>query len=201
MVALALTSNEIRELYNEKYENRVSLLKEQILPARLLFISTTSAFGKSSVYDRLKYKDQNVSEFIGYTSGSGTFHIPNSLYNELLEYLELNGINTKRGYGTGPSRKLNLILKAFRLLHIEDYLYHNIKRGYYIFSNVNNLHDIISNQETPQWHDRPFKEMYAFWKDRWFLPRSRRTQQWKHFDVELYFNECEERFNTVMHTI
>ena len=108
MVALALTANEIREVYERKYNSYKSILKERIIEPDLLFITTTSAFGRSSLYNRLKYNGEIVAESLGYTKGSGTFHIPEELYLEILEFLSRKGIDVSRGYGHGPSRKLKL---------------------------------------------------------------------------------------------
>lgn len=187
MVALSLTSNEIRESYVKKYKNNKTLLRNRVLPARFLFTTTTSAFGKSSVYERLKYNGNPVAEFIGYTSGSGTFHIPQSLYEDLLELLKQEGINATRGYGTGPSRKLKLIQKALRLLNISTYVFHNIKRGYYLFPNVANLSKVIHENMKPAWFNRPFQELQEHWKKRWCIPRSHRTKVWKQFESSEFF--------------
>jgi len=192
MVALSLTSNEIREAYSKKYNNKITLLNKKILPARLLFITTTGAFGKSSVYERLKYNGDKISEFIGFTSGYGTFHIPQVLYEQLIEYLDSQGINVKRGYGSGPSRKLDLIKKAFRLLKIPNFIFHNVNRGYYIFYNVENLLDVIHKNQDPIWYNRPFKQIEKYWKKRWCLPRSNRRVKWKKFNSYSYFDKIKK---------
>ncbi len=88
MVALTLTCNEIRETYKRKYENYITVIKGRKLEPELLFITTTGAFGKSSLYNRLKYNGETVAIFLGYTQGSGTFHIPEELCRELLEFLK-----------------------------------------------------------------------------------------------------------------
>jgi hypothetical protein len=187
MVALSLTSNEVRDGYAKKYWKKETLLKKRVLPNRLLFITTTSAYGKSSVYERIKYKGDIVSEFIGFTAGSGTFHIPQQLYEEMLMFLEAEGFNVKRGYGTGPSRKLKLISLAFRKLDLPNATFHNIRRGYYLFSNVRNLLEIIHKGKDPDWYDRPFGNLSSFWKKRWCIPRGKRTKSWKEFDNQDYF--------------
>lgn len=191
MVALSLTSNELRKAYSKKYENRKSLIRKRIIPSRLLFITTTSAFGKSSVYERIKYNGETVGRFIGFTSGSGTFHLPQTLYEEALLFLEQKGISVKRGYGTGPSRKLTLIDTAFRYLKIPNFTFHNIRRGYYIFPHAKNLHNVIHKNKRPLWHDRPFKELIDFWKERWAIPRSERIDEWKHFSTKDFFRKTE----------
>jgi len=197
MIAMSLTSNEIREVYAKKYDNKITLLNKKILPPRLLFITTTSAYGKSSVYERLKYYEEKVSKFIGYTSGYGTFHIPQSLYEELLMYLEIKGVDTKRGYGTGPSRKLDLIKKAFRSLSIPNFIFHNVNRGYYIFFNVHNIMDIIHYNKKPVWYDRPFKKLEEFWLKRWCVPRSERLDNWKHYNSAIFFNKIKNELNNL----
>lgn len=186
LVALLLTTNEIRQMYYEKYNNRETLMKKRILPANLLFITTTSAYGNSSVYDRLKYKDENVAQFLGYTTGRGTFHISDDIYKELLIYLHNQSIDTTLGYGTGPSRKLFLIEKAFSLLGLNNYHYHNIKRGYYLFPHVKNLLDVIHNEHEPDWIDRSTNSICEYWKNRYCIPRSVRKKDWKLFDNLLY---------------
>jgi len=70
MVALALSYNEIREFYRKKYENYKTVIKGRKLEPELLFITTTSAFGRSSLYNRLKYNGEIVAHRLGYTQGS-----------------------------------------------------------------------------------------------------------------------------------
>jgi len=201
MVALSLVSNEIRKAYEKKYRDRKTLLKKRKIPNRLLFITTTSAYGKSSVYERIKYKGEKVSIFLGFTSGAGTFHLPQELYEELLLFLEREGINTKRGYGTGPSRKLKLVDLGFKKLGLKNltgsYVFHNIKRGYYLFFHVRNLHNIIQKNKRPLWYDRPFKELFAFWLERWCIPRSERKKEWMEFDSTKFFRKVEQEINTL----
>src|SRR5690606_17672524 len=67
MVALSLTSNEIRRAYKKKYKNVKTLLEKRLIEPDLLFITTTSAYGRSSIYNRLKYKNELVAESLGFT--------------------------------------------------------------------------------------------------------------------------------------
>ena len=157
------------------------------LPADLLFIITTSAFGKSSMYERLKFKNESVSTFLGLTSGMGTFHIPKEVYAEIITYLQDKGYDVKRGYGTGPSRKLKIISMAFGKLGISNFKYHNIKRGIYLFPYVQNLKTVIKENAEPLWYDRSFFDLEKFWKKRYLLPRSKRITTWKEFNFDNFF--------------
>ena len=199
MVALSLVSNEIRKAYEKKYRDKKTLLRNRKIPNRLLFITTTSAYGKSSVYERIKYKGEKVSIFLGFTSGAGTFHLPQELYEELLLFLKQEGIDTKRGYGTGPSRKLKLVDLGFKKLGLKNlmgsYVFHNIRRGYYLFSHIKNLHNVIQKNKRPLWYNRPFNELFAFWLERWCIPRSERKKEWKEFDSNKFFKNIQTQLN------
>jgi len=191
MVALALTANEIREVYERKYNSYKSILKERIIEPDLLFITTTSAFGRSSLYNRLKYNGEIVAESLGYTKGSGTFHIPEELYLEILEFLSKKGIDVSRGYGHGPSRKLKLISLALKYLNLPKFEYHGIQREFYLFPLVKNLKEVIKKKEEPIYIDRPFKKLVDYWKKRWALPRAERRSEWRKFETEKLFMKVE----------
>jgi len=192
MVASALVSNEIRDRYKEKYENRTTIMKKRNLPANLMFITTTSAFGKSSMYDRLTYNGGKINKFIGYTEGSGTFHISEELYGKMVLFLGEEKVSTKRGYGTGPSRKLKLIDCALKRLGIPKYTYHNIQRGFYLFPLVKNIKEVIQKGEEPVWLNTSFTKILDHWKNRWALPRAKRFKKWKNSNSNDYVNGIEK---------
>jgi hypothetical protein len=191
MVALTLSCNEIREAYRRKYKNYTTIIKGRKLKPELLFITTTSAFGKSSLYNRLRYNGEVVAQSLGYTQGSGTFHIPENLYEEILNFLENKGIDTARGYGHGPSRKLKLISLGLKYLGLSKYEYHGIKREFYLFPLVKNLKKVIQENEKPIWIDRPFDKLVDYWKERWAIPRAERMPEWKKFNSDIFLKKTE----------
>ncbi len=192
MVALALTCNEIREAYKKNMKITVTILKGRRLEPELLFITTTSAFGKSSLYNRLKYNGELVAKSLGYTKGSGTFHIPDELYEELISFLISRGIIVKRGFGSGPSKKLKLIGLALKHLGLSNFTYHGIKREFYLFPLVKNLKEVISKKEEPIWYDRPFERLVDYWKERWAIPRAKRVNRWMDFNKNNFFSEVKK---------
>jgi len=189
MVALSITCNEIRKIYQEKYRNIKTTIKNREIENRLLFLTTTSAFGRSSIYNRLKYQDEVVAYSLGYTQGSGSFHITEKLYLEILAFLEQKGFNTARGYGNGPSRKMRLIDKGLSLLGLKGAIYHNIKREFYLFPLVKNLNEVIHQNEEPVYYDRPFEAISEYWLKRYCIPRATRNKSWLNFDVDRYFED------------
>ena len=197
MVALALTSNEVRAAYKRKYNSFKTIIKGRFITPDLLFITTTSAFGRSSLYNRLKYNGEIVAESLGYTKGSGTFHIPEELYLEILKFLAKRGVDTSRGYGHGPSRKLKLISLAFKYLNLPKFEYHGIRREFYLFPLVKTLKEVIKRKEEPIYIDRPFNELVDYWKHRWALPRVERKPEWKYFDKNRFFMRIKKMIKEV----
>ncbi|MFC2047922.1 Druantia anti-phage system protein DruA [Chloroflexota bacterium] len=186
LVALLMSSRTVGETYKTKYEGRRTVIQNRVIPPRLLFITTTGAYGKSSVYNRLKYQGQDVAKFIGYTTGSGSFHIPDTLFDELIVFLKSKGIDTRRGYGSGPSRKLRLIDTALKQLNFKNGVNHGVKRAVYLFPFATNLKEIIESDEPPVWLNRSTEELSDFWKQRWALQRANREQSYTNFNGKDY---------------
>ena len=189
MVALSLTSNELRKVYKDKYRNSETLIEKRIIKPDLLFLTTTSAFGRSSIYNRLKYKDEPIAESLGFTKGSGTFHIPQELYIDILTFLSQKGINNKTSFGNGPSRKIKLLDKAFGMLDLGQFTYHNIQREFFLFPLTKDLKQVISKGYKPDYYDRKLIDLTQFWKERWCIPRSERFSDWKKFNGEELVNK------------
>lgn len=197
MVALTLSCNEIREAYRRKYKNYISIIKGRKLKPELLFITTTSAFGKSSLYNRLKYNGEVVAECLGYTQGSGSFHILKELYEEILKFLLSIGINVARGYGHGPSRKLRLISLGLHHLGLPSFEYHGIKREFYLFPLVKELRGVIQQRQKPIWVDHPFNKLVDYWKERWAIPRAERMPEWENFNTNNFFKKTEKMLKSL----
>lgn len=191
LVAMLMTCNKLREDFRKKYSHKATVLRGRELPARLLFITTTGAFGKSSIYNRLKLKDEWLAKFIGYSNGFGSFHISNEIYEKILIMLEEGGANVKRGYGSGPSRKMRLIQDGMAALGYENGGFHGIRRAIYLFPFAKNLPDLIADKRRrPAWSSRKASDLTDFWKDRWILPRAlERSEQLRDFDKNRFMNE------------
>lgn len=190
LVASLMTADVVRKKFQTKYEYKKTILMGRNLPARLLFITTTGAYGKSSVYSRLKFRSEHVAEFIGYTQGSGSFHIPNALYGDLIRYLEKKGYDTRRGCGNGPSRKLRLIDQSLGLLGFENGARHGIQRAVYLFPLVKNLKEVIQKNARPKWIHRNINDVTSFWIERWANPRAERDKSYLEFSAEKFIKQA-----------
>jgi len=185
LIALAVTCNEVRQDYHTKYFGRKTEMEERVLPAHLVALTTTSAFGRSSIYNRLKYRELLVAESLGYTEGYGNFHLQR-LYPAFKEYLEAEGISTQGGYGTGPKRTWQLIRRVLDNVDIPgDLLKHGVKREAFLFRLVSNLEDYLAGRtQTPDYFDYPFNELAQYWKERWLIARAQRVDGWHQWESQ-----------------
>ena len=172
LVASLMTSNYVRKSFDKKYKNYETLIYKRKLPSDLLFITTTGAYGKSSVYNRLKDQHGKISEFIGFTNGSGSFHIPSNIYEELLLYLKKKGLKAERSFGNGPSIKMKNISQALGLLGFQKGSHHGIKRAVYLFRFAKNLDNVIKCGKQPLWYNRKVDDITEYWKKRWAIKRN-----------------------------
>ena len=191
LVAMLMTSDTLRKDFRKKYSHKSTLLQKRELPANLLFITTTGAFGKSSLYTRLKFGEDWLASFIGYSNGSGSFHVPDAIYEQLLVALSRNGVNIKRGYGYGPSRKMRLIREGMDALGYKNGNFHGVKRAIYLFPFAKNLERLIAGQNRrPLWYHRRESDLTDFWKNRWILPRiDVRGELLRHFSKKQFIDE------------
>lgn len=200
MAALALTANEVRDAYRRRYEGRKTVMRGRVLKPELLFITTTSAFGPSSIYDRLRYGDELAAFPIGYTQGVGTFHLPENLTREIYAMLRKRGVDTSTSYGHGPSRKVKLFKEAFSRLGLSGFYMHGIRREAYLFPLARNVRGVIHDGEQPSWIDRPFDDIVEYWKERWAMPRADRMDKWREFGKKKFFRKAKRMINTNAHT-
>ena len=90
LVALLATSSEVQQAFHKEYHGKRSFIRRKALDGRLALLTTTSALGRSSLYNRLTYRGQPVFQSVGFTHGSGEFHFSNGFYEDLREYAGLS---------------------------------------------------------------------------------------------------------------
>lgn len=187
LVALAAATNEIVAAYRRKYEGRLTEIEERVLPADLVAVTTTSAFGRSSIYNRLKYYDRVIAHSIGYTNGYGSFHF-RQVYPKIKAFL-IKYDEFKGGYGGGPRSVWRNCRRAMKLVGVEQRrLKHGIKRETFLFPLARNLHEYMSGlDEQPEFFDLPFTDAANWWRERWMLPRSERITRWREWEKQALF--------------
>ena len=181
LMMMTYAANELREYWERAYGDT------------MLAVETTSLYGKSSQYNRVK-----EFKYLGLTGGMGVAHIPAEIWSAINQYLqfhpELNKSGSAHRWRVLPAlaRKFNIDVKRMN--------YHNQRRGFYWCETASNslelLRDAESDVSTAEFYDRPLKQIVAFWKHRWYYPRLEKrfsmTEEWDDERYTLRSNMSDE---------
>lgn len=188
LVALLAATDEVRSAFNAKYGRSSSVISARKLRSRLTLVTTTSALGRSSVYNRLRVDGRLVYESVGFTKGSGEFHFSNSLYADIRRFAEVNCAATAKQerWGSGFRSRREVIRKSLVALGLPaDWLYHGLRREVFVIPLAANAKTLLRGEaRAPRWMHATVAEMGAFAKTRWILPRAERDRRYREFDRE-----------------
>jgi hypothetical protein len=184
MVACLIRSRDIYDDFAKVYGKTTGIISQQEKKARLLVVTTSSSMGRSSVYNRLKLSGIEYFRPIGYTGGWGHFHIPDSLFLDLREYLREIGhpYADLHRFGQGPNWRMRTTRVALHALGFkDDMLRHGIQREVFICELANNSLKLLHRGR-----GRPdlssllsAEEVANLAVERWMLPRSQRRPEFK----------------------
>jgi hypothetical protein len=190
LVAMLATSNEVREAFRIKYGKKHSLIQKKIHDGRLAMITTTSALGRSSMYNRLKYGDRLLYQKVGYTKGFGEFHFSNGLYNEIYEFVKKTCKPTAKHdlWGNGFRNRREIIGKCLKTLGLSsDWLNHGVQREIYVVPLAVNTRKFLQGYDKILIEmDQSVEDLFAYFRERWLLPRAKRDKRYLRFDPESY---------------
>ena len=190
LVALLATSQDVQEAFRRKYSGRRSTISRKPLDGRLALLTTTSALGRSSLYNRLRYREHRVFQNVGYTRGSGDFHFSNGFYDDLREFaLEHCDATAKHPlWGDGFRNRRELVRKTLPLLGLSsELLYHGIKREIFMAPlATNTLAFLCGDHQRLRRHHWSVGDLFEWFRNRWLLPRAARDNRYRAFGRESY---------------
>lgn len=173
LISYILASNEIRQIYKRKYRKQITLISKR-KANDLVGLFTTGLYGKSSQYNRLRYKDNLLYKPIGTTKGFGTLHLSEETLKLMRRFLLERGIYIGCKFGDGPSWRMRLIRTVGDLLDFDsDFLLkHAFKRSiYFIPLAENSIEFLIGKDKKPEYFNYPLEDLVGYWKRRWLLNR------------------------------
>lgn len=181
LIAMAATSLDTNELIAEKYRGTRTRISKKEKDPRPVLVTTTSALGRSSLFNRLKYRKRLLYRPIGYTEGFGHFQFSDSLFAELCDLLRSDGGIPDYEYGGGPNWRLRTIRQALKKLSIEDdLLRHGVQRQVFLAPLAINWKQYLRGEaDAPRWYRLHLHEMAAFYRRRWAVPRSQRDDSYR----------------------
>jgi hypothetical protein len=184
LVAALVRTKEVRNDFDKRYGNTRGIISKKKKHAQLVMVITTSALGRSSVYNRLTLNKQKYFRSLGYTGGWGHFHVPDSLFRELRDYLRRRNHHYVNGhrFGDGPNWRLRTIRVAFDALGFKaDMLRHGIGREVFVCELASNARRVLRG-EAKKAIFRGLKsvaEVGALARERWLVPRAARRPEFR----------------------
>jgi len=186
LVAGLMCSNEVRQAYERKYLDSKSIISGKAKRARLVLLTTTSALGRSSIYNRLLIPGGPQFNRIGTTKGYGHFHVSGDIFDLMKRYLEQIGHPYASGhkFGMGPNWRFRVVRTALDHVGIsgESVLKHGIEREVYAIPLAHNWRAILlGNNVNVRSCVISAADIADFCLRRWIIPRSSRDQQYRDF--------------------
>ena len=189
MVAALMGSEEVERVYERKYLGKEGVISQRPNQAPLVLLTTTSALGRSSIYNRLVIPNGVQFIRIGETKGFGHFHISGEIFNALRTYLEEEGHPYANGhrFGMGPNWKIRVIRAALHSIGVDGngILKHGIRREVYAVPLADNFQNILlGRQEKVEPKTLPASQIANYCLERWIVPRASRDESYKDFSSE-----------------
>lgn len=190
LVALLATGDTVRKAFKKKYKGTVSQIRKTEFDGRLALITTMSALGRSSIYNRLKYRDQLAFQSLGFSKGSGEFHFSNGLYGAISAYAKRYCEPTykKSSWGDGFRNRREVVRKCLAKVSLKtSWSYHGIAREIFAAPLAENTRQFLRGEHSKlRWFDRSDAEISRYVLDRWILPRTTRDDSYQSFRKESY---------------
>ncbi len=182
LIAMLATSNKVRNIIYERYKGKKTVIQGKDKDPRLALLTTSSALGKSALYDRIRYNDRVLYKRIGESKGWGHFHLNKKLFYHLRDYLKaINGKNVRGNeFGDGPNWKMRTTKKALQELGLSSTLLrHGIHREIYGIPLAKNFDEFLRGDTSNlNQYDIPFEDIAEWWKERWLYGRAKRKPEY-----------------------
>ena len=183
LVAALAASNEVRRDFSTRYGLTTAVISGRCKHPRLVLVTTNSALGRSSMYNRLRICDVTRFNLIGKTQGYGYFHLDGGLFEEIRDLLVEMEHPYARGnrFGEGPNWKMRVLRVGLEELGIDTrVLRHGISREVYAVPLGTGVTEYLSTGDDAfRPYDLPAAEIAYEWHRRWLLPRTGRGDDWQ----------------------
>lgn len=177
LMTYILASNELRDIYKNKYQKTKTVINKRKNLSDLALIMITSLYGlKSSQYNRLRFGKDLLCKPIGETSGFGTLHISNETFLAMKELIEKKGHKIFHTFGMGPNWRMRVIRLACEELDLDAdiILKHSFKRGLFALPLAVNWKSFLNGRsKTLIYRNLPLKKLYHYWQKRWLEMRKK----------------------------
>ena len=183
LVASLIRSREVVQAFDDRYGESVGVISKKRKRARLLAVTTSSALGRSSIYNRLQLGGRKIFEPIGYTSGWGHFHFSGHIFDELRAYLGHVDDDYASGFefGSGPNWRIRVIRRALERLGMDTKLArHGFVREVFLCRIASNAEALLRGENSRVLYGGlpSVREVSKAAINRWVIPRAERDHRY-----------------------
>ena len=186
LIALCAVSNEVVSHLTAKYAGTTTIIQGKEKMSRPVLVTTTSALGRSSIYNRITYNGARVYHPVGFTEGFGHFQFSDAVFDELVDLLSADANFRGNRYGQGPNWRMRTIRTALERLGLPgDLLRHGIRREVFLAPLTLSWRAFLrgeTNNVRP--YDYPLGKLAQHYRDRWAIPRSVRQSEFREWQRE-----------------
>lgn len=195
LCALLLRSNELREVFDERYGHRETLISQRDPRASLALITTASALGRSSVYNRVRAPDKSLAmRSVGFTQGTGDFHFSGEVYDLLMEAARESmaadaATHRHASWGNGFRNRREVIQRGLTAVGLSPsrFRMHGVQREVFLAPLAHNSESWLrGNEDSLDWSTSSAHDLSAWWKSTWMLGRADRVGTWHDFVPETW---------------
>lgn len=190
LVAMLAMTDTVRKAFRNRYGGRETVISGEVRKPYLALITTASALGRSSLYNRLRIDGTDYWHRIGTTEGWGEFHFSNGVYADIRAYAErwCEATAKKEPWGNGFRNKREVIRKVLSRIGLStDLGNHGIQREIY---GAPLGHDALAflrgETSRPRFLKLTEADVWSAFRERWFLPRAARCPEFQSFQPESY---------------
>lgn len=203
LICYMMLSNEVRAHYAARYQGVRTRMAGR-MNTHLVLLNTTSLYGSSIQYNRLRFRGQLVYLPVGFTSGYGNSHISEQEFQGMLDFLRSYGEHHVPSYewGAGSSWRMRVIRAYWQLrarearyhawlesgvlpqtsetnaMHLsEQMLHHEHLRQVYVAPLAANWREYLQGKtDAPEYYDWPLADLVDHWRHRWMNRRVANTE-------------------------
>jgi len=197
-IAVLVRTREVRDAFRRRYGQTVGSISHRRKNARLVLVTTSSALGRSSVYNRLTLGDEPLFRRLGYSQGFGHFHIPRDDFALMREYLQSCDHAYARNfeYGDGPNWRMRAVRECLGRIGLNPALLrHGIRREVFGCTLARNAVAFLRGEaKTPKYADLfSAAEMGIMARERWMVARAARDKSYQSWTREQLLHSLSPR--------
>ena len=202
LVACLVRTQEVVSIFREKYADTRGLISKKKKDPKLVAVTTSSALGRSSIYNRLKLGGSLYYEPIGFTQGWGHFHFPDELFDDMRAYLlsRRDKYSTNNRFGQGPNWRFRAIRRALDRLDLGgEVIHHGLKREVFFCKLADNAIEILNGRrKRPRYSTLlTVAEVAQLARERWIVPRANRNPEFRAWRPEQFLDDIMNNIEPV----